>query len=119
MSLKFCLFLSIKSALTYKNKNTNKCNLVYKKNVFMYGDIMSIKMSLSTIRVHCRVVCSVVVICPPGHSQVHRPRGPPSPTATSADSASDFPALRCRTGLLPGSSFQVGRLCVDEAFIQI
>lgn len=81
----------------------------------MYAGIMSVKMSESTIRVHCRVVCSAALVCPPGRSQAHRPRGPLSPTATSADSASGSPARCCRTGLIPGLSSPVGRPCVGEA----
>lgn len=51
----------------------------------------------------------------PGHSLAHRPRGPRSPIATSADSASGSPARRCRTGLTPGSPSPAGQCCVDEA----
>lgn len=53
-------------------------------------------------------------VYPPGHSLAHRPRGPRSPTATSADSASGSPARCCRTGLTPGSPSPAGRSCVDE-----
>lgn len=85
----------------------------------MCADIMSIKMSKSTIRVRCRGVCSAALVCPPGRSQARRPKGPPSPTATSADSASGSPARRCRTGLIPGSWFPVGLTCVGETYVQI
>lgn len=78
-----------------------------------------VKVPLESIRVHCRVVCSAAPVCPPGHSRVHRPRGHPSPTATSADSASGSPARRCRTDLIPGSSSPVGLSCVSEAFVQL
>lgn len=78
---------------------------------------MSITRSKSTIIVHCRVVCSAAPVCPPGHSQAHRPRGPLSPTATSADSASGSPACRCRPGPIPGWSSPVGRLCEGQSCI--
>lgn len=50
--------------------------------------------------------------CPPGRSQARTPRGRPSPTATSAGSASGSPARCRRTGPTPGSSSPVGQPCV-------
>lgn len=67
----------------------------------------------SPIRVHCREVCSVAPVCPPARSQARTPRGRPSPTATSAGSASGSPARRRRTGLTPGSLSPEGQPCVD------
>lgn len=54
-------------------------------------------------------------VYPPGHSLAHKPRGPWSPIATSADSASGSSAQCCRTGLTPGSPSPTGRSCVNEA----
>lgn len=73
---------------------------------------MELKPSRGAVTVHCTEAGSVAPACLPGHSQAHTPRGRPSPTATSAGSASGSPARRRRTGPTPGSSSPAGQPCV-------
>lgn len=74
--------------------------------------VAELRVSPGAIRVRCKEACSVAPACPPGRSRARTPRGHPSPTATSAGSASGSPARRRRTGPTPGSSSPAGQLCV-------
>lgn len=74
--------------------------------------IVGLKVSGDAVKVRCREACTVAPACPPGRSQARTPRGRPSPTATSAGSASGSPARCRRTGPTPGSSSPAGQPCV-------
>lgn len=105
----------------YKNKSLIKILLIANISSFLMGLVCAgfvpIKMIKGTIRVHYRGVCTWARACPPGCSRAHRPRGPLSPTATSADSASGCPARRGGSGLRPGSSSPAGQPCAGEAVV--